>query len=83
MTYCQWMLAQKEYGKGHKMVALRVHWELCRKYGLQCTNTYQLQSYGEVRITWDMTIFMDKQLKHNCPDSTVVHKDIVTGVNTY
>lgn len=39
--------------------------------------------YGEVRITWDMAIFMDKQLKHNCPDSTVVHKDIVTGVNTY
>ena len=39
--------------------------------------------YREVRITWDMTIFTDKQLKHNRPDSTVVHEDIVTGVDTY
>ena len=29
----------------------------------------------EVRITWDMTIFRDKRMKHNRPDITVVHKD--------
>ena len=28
-----------------------------------------------VRITWDMTIYTDKMLKHNWPDITLVHKD--------
>ncbi|CAH3017228.1 unnamed protein product, partial [Porites evermanni] len=26
-------------------------------------------------ITWDITIFTDKRMKHNRPDITVVHKD--------
>ena len=30
---------------------------------------------GEVRITWDITIYTDKVLKHNRPDITLVHKD--------
>ena len=30
---------------------------------------------GEVRVTWDMTIYTDKVLKHNRPDITLVHKD--------
>ena len=29
----------------------------------------------EVRITWDMTIYTDKVLKHNRPDITLVYKD--------
>ena len=28
-----------------------------------------------MRITWDITIFTDKRMKHNRPDITVVHKD--------
>ena len=43
-------LAQREYRKRHDKVALRVHWELCRKYELECNNEngatispYQLQ----------------------------------------
>ena len=27
-------LAQREYRKHHDKVALRVHWEMCRKYGI-------------------------------------------------
>ena len=30
---------------------------------------------GEVRITWDMTIYTDKVLRHNRPDITLMHKD--------
>ena len=30
---------------------------------------------GEVRITWDMTFYTDKVLKHNRPDIALVHKD--------
>ena len=29
----------------------------------------------EVRITWEITIFTDKRMKHNRPDITVLHKD--------
>ena len=28
-----------------------------------------------MRITWDMTIYTDKVLKHNRPDITIVHND--------
>ena len=74
-------LAQREYRKRHDKVVLRVHWEMCRKYGIECTDRwYDHQPLptvenGEVRITWDMTIYTDKVLKHNRPDITLVHKD--------
>ena len=37
----------------------------------------QIAENGEVRITWDMTIYTksDKVLKHNQPDITLMHKD--------
>ena len=74
-------LVQREYRKRHDKVALRVHWEMCRKYGIECTNKWydhqplSTAENGEVRITWDMTIFTDKVLKHNRPDTTLMHKD--------
>ena len=74
-------LAQREYRKRHDKVALRVHWEMCRKYGIECTDKWYdhqplpIAENGEVRITWDMTIYTDKVLKHNRPDITLVHKD--------
>ena len=30
---------------------------------------------GEARITWGITIYTDKELKHNRPDITVMHKN--------
>ena len=33
-------LAQEEYRKRHDKVALRVHWERCRKYGIECTDMW-------------------------------------------
>ena len=73
-------LAQREYRKRHDKVALRVHWEMYRKYGIECTNKWydhqplSTAENGEVRITWDMTIYTDKALKHNRPDITLMHK---------
>eukprot|EP00112_Aurelia_sp_Birch-Aquarium-sp1_P017310 Seg3997.2 transcript_id=Seg3997.2/GoldUCD/mRNA.D3Y31 product="hypothetical protein" protein_id=Seg3997.2/GoldUCD/D3Y31 len=32
-------LAQREYRKRHDNVALRVHWEICRKYGIYYSST--------------------------------------------
>ena len=33
-------LAQREYRKRHDKVALRVHWEMCTKYGTECTDKW-------------------------------------------
>ena len=69
--------------KGHDMVALRVHWKMCRKCGIECTHKwYDHQSLpiaenGEMRITWDSNIYSDKVLTHNRPEITLVHKDTV------
>ena len=47
----------------------------------ECTNKWydhqplSTAENGEVRITWDMTIYTDKVLKHNRPDITLMHKD--------
>ena len=74
-------LAQREYKKRHNKVALRVHWKICRKYGMECTDKWYdhqplpIAENGEVRITWDMAVYPDKVLKHNQPDITLVHKD--------
>ena len=61
----------------HHMEALRVHWELCRKYGLECTDHQLLPvtENGERRIIWDITTFTNKRLKPNRPNITVVQKD--------
>ena len=60
---------------------MRVHWEMCRKYGIECNDKWYdhqplpTAENGEVRITWNMTIYTDKVLKHNWPDITLVHED--------
>ena len=64
-------------------MALRVHWDMCRKYGIECNDKWYdhrpspTTENGEVRITWpwEMTIYTDKVLKHNRSDITLVHKD--------
>ena len=59
-------LAQREYRKRHDKVALRVHWEMCRKYGIECNDKgydhlpLPTAENEEVRITWDITIYTDK-----------------------
>ncbi|XP_037776983.1 uncharacterized protein LOC119573955 [Penaeus monodon] len=74
-------LAQGEYRKRHDKVALRVHWEICRKYGIECTDKWYdhqplaVAENRDVRITWDMTVYTDKKLNHNRPDITRLRKD--------
>ena len=67
--------------RGHDKVALRVHWEICRKYGIECTDKWYdhqplaVTENKEVRITWDITVYTDKKLNHNRPDITLVQKN--------
>ena len=74
-------LAQREYRKRHDKVALQVHWKICRKCGIECTDKWYnhkplaVTENREVRITWDMTVYTDKKLNHNRLDITLVQKD--------
>ena len=78
-------LAQEEYRKRHDAVALQVHGELYRKYGLECNdsgmtiNPYQLQRIEKPKnLSYDY--FTDKRLKDNRPDITVQK---YAGVDNY
>ena len=59
-------LAQREYKKRHDKVALRVHWEMCRKYEIECTDKWYdhqplaVTENRDIHITWDMTVYKDK-----------------------
>jgi len=61
--------------------AQREYRKRCRKYELKCTDKWHdnlplsVAENREVRITWDMTIYIDKRLKQNRPDITAVHKE--------
>ena len=64
-------LAQNEYRKRHDKVALRVHWEMCRKYRIDCTNKWYdhqpLSQIGQLNCCYGskeayMTIYYDFQL---------------------
>ena len=81
-------LAQREYRKRHDKVALQVHWELYRKYGLECNdsgvtiNPYQLQRIEKPdNLRYDY--FTDKRMKHNRPDITDCSIQRHAGVDNY
>ena len=66
-------LAQKSYKERHDRVARRVHWELSKKYGLECGEKWyehtpqEVIENNEVKLYWDCTIQTDKTIKHNRP----------------
>ena len=73
----------REGRKRHDKVALRVHLEMCKKYGIEFSHKkydYQPSTMAkngelELRITSDMTIDTDKVLKQFRPDITMMYKD--------
>ena len=73
-------LAQKEYRRRHDKVASRVHWELCKKYGLECTERWYehkpsaVMECEEVTLYWDLTIQTDRTVEHNRPDIVLIEK---------
>ena len=59
-------LAQKEFWGRHGQLGSRVYWELCRKYGVKCSDVYWYKEMpnevrvlegGIVEIWWDMSDF--------------------------
>ena len=73
-------LAQKEYKKRHDGVARTLHWDLCKKHGLENEDKWYehhpkpVSENQEVKLLWDFTIQTDKNVTHNRPDITLIHK---------
>ena len=75
-------LAKKQYVKRHDRVGLRVHWELCRKYGVDCARKWYehmsksvcVNEVGDVEIWWDRTVLTGRATKHNRSDLIVIDR---------
>ena len=73
-------LAQKQYKRRHDNVARRVHWELCKKHGLKCSEKWyehtpsEVMENDKVELYWDLTIQTDMTVAHNRPDVILVEK---------
>ena len=78
-------LAQKQYKIRLDNVARRVHWELCKKHGLESSDSWYEHTYSdvvendEVRLYWDLTIQTDTTVAHNRPDTILVEKQYRNG----
>ena len=75
-------LVQKQYKRRHDNVARRVHWELCKKHGLESSDRWyehtpaDVVENDEVELSWDLTIQTDMAVAHNRPDIILVEKAI-------
>ena len=73
-------LAQTQYKKRHDTVARTVHWSLCKKYQMPCSNKWyehQPESVTEnenAKLLWDYGIRTDRVIQAHRPDLTLVDK---------
>ena len=76
-------LAKKQYKIRHDGMGKRVHWELCKKYDVECSERwYEHVPFevcrsrgGRVEIYWDKKIATAKSIEHCKPDVIVVDKE--------
>ena len=73
-------LAQNQDKKRHDTVAIAVHWSLCKKYQMPCSNKWyerQPQPVTEnenAKLLWDYGIRTDRVIPAHQPDLTLVYK---------
>lgn len=73
-------LAQREYKRRHDNVARKVHWDLCRKHGLEHHEKWYEHSpegvveNDEVKILWDINIQCDNVITARRPDIVIINK---------
>ena len=79
-------LAQKGYKRRHDNVAKKVHWDLCKKNGLEHTEKwYEHVPEGvvkneEVKIVWDINVQCDNVIEARRPDIIVIDKKEQKGL---
>ena len=73
-------LAQNQYKKRHDTVAKALHWSLCKKYRIPCSEKwYEHQPQGVVenenaKVLWDYGIRTDRVIRAHRPDLTLIDK---------
>ena len=73
-------MAQTQYKKRHDTVARAVHWSLCKKYQMPCSNKwYEHQpetviENDNAKLLWDFGIRTDRVIQAHRPDLTLVDK---------
>ena len=70
-------LAKTEYIARHDKVAAYIHWEICKKYGLETPSQWYkhqpcvVAENEDITILWDMPIHTDREIKANRPDIVI------------
>ena len=73
-------LAQKEYKRRDDNVTKKVHWDFCKKNGLEHTEKwYEYVPEGivqneEVKFWWDINVQCDNVIEARRPDVTLIDK---------
>ena len=76
-------LAGKQYKTRHDNVSRRVHWHLCRKYGIECPEKWYQHNPqhvsenkdASVSIWWEVVVKTDRKVSNNHPDIVVLLKE--------
>ena len=73
-------LAQNHYKKRHDTVARSVHWNLCKKYQMPCSNKWNehqpepVTEDENIKLLWDYSIRTDRVIAAHRPYLTLVDK---------
>ena len=73
-------LAQKEYKRRHDNVAKKIHWDLCKRNGLEHQEKwYEHTPHGalendDVKLLWDINIQCDNVIEARRPDIVLIDK---------
>jgi len=75
-------LAKEQYLIRHDKMGARVHWELCRKYGIECVDQWynhlpssvSRSKDGLYEIFWNRKILVGRGIQFNKPDVVLVDK---------
>ena len=79
-------LAQKEYKRRHDNVAKKVHWDICKKNGLEHSEKwYEHAPEGavenkEIKVLWDINIQCDNLIEAILPDLIDIDKKEQKGI---
>ena len=74
-------MAQREYKRRHDWVGRRVHWDVCKKYGIEVNDKwYQHEPVSVIendkcKILWDFTVQTDHIIQARRPDMIVIDKE--------
>ena len=74
-------MAQREYKRRHDWVGRRVHWDVCKKYGIVVNDKWCQHEPGSViendkcKILWDFTVQTDHIIQARRPDMIVIDKE--------